>query len=106
MLRHAPGDVGVVAPLGRLHQQQHVVVVAATHLANESGVGGQTHVWEEGRCATFTDTIEHEAWNHSGQTRAVLIMDSWNPDLSEVERMAVADLVAAIGDFNRSVQVP
>jgi len=33
-------------------------------------------------------------------------MDSWNPDLSEVERVAVADLVAAIGDFNRSVAQP
>jgi len=64
-------------------------------------VGGETHVWEEGRCVTFDDTFEHEAWNHSGQTRVVLIMDSWNPDLSEVERLAVADLVAAIGDFNR-----
>jgi len=69
-------------------------------------VGGETHVWEEGRCVTFDDTFEHEAWNHSGQTRVVLIMDSWNPDLSEVERVAVADLVAAIGDFNRSVAQP
>ncbi len=65
-------------------------------------VGGETHVWEEGRCVTFDDTFEHEAWNRSAQTRVVLIMDSWNPDLSEVERAAVADLVAAIGDFNRS----
>ncbi|UGB37703.1 aspartyl/asparaginyl beta-hydroxylase domain-containing protein [Frateuria soli] len=69
-------------------------------------VGGETHVWEEGRCVTFDDTFEHEAWNRSGQTRVVLIADSWNPDLSEVERMAVADLVAAIGDFNRSVPEP
>jgi aspartate beta-hydroxylase len=67
-------------------------------------VGGQTHVWEEGRCVTFDDTFEHEAWNHSHQTRVVLIMDSWNPDLTEVERLAVADLVAAIGDFNRSTK--
>jgi len=65
-------------------------------------VGGETHVWEEGRCVTFDDTFEHEAWNRSGQTRVVLIVDSWNPDLTEVERLAVADLVAAIGDFNRS----
>ncbi|WP_236886447.1 aspartyl/asparaginyl beta-hydroxylase domain-containing protein [Dyella thiooxydans] len=64
-------------------------------------VGGQTHVWEEGRCITFDDTFEHEAWNRSGQTRVVLIMDSWNPDLTEAERLAVTDLVAAIGDFNR-----
>ncbi|SEJ57693.1 aspartyl/asparaginyl beta-hydroxylase domain-containing protein [Frateuria terrea] len=69
-------------------------------------VGGETHVWEEGRCVTFDDTFEHEAWNHSGQTRVVLIMDSWNPDLTEVERLAVTDLVAAIGDFNRSVPGP
>jgi len=69
-------------------------------------VGGQTHVWEEGRCVTFDDTFEHEAWNHSGQTRVVLIMDSWNPDLTDVERLAVADLVAAIGDFNRSAPGP
>lgn len=69
-------------------------------------VGGETHVWEEGRCVTFDDTFEHEAWNNSDQTRVVLIMDSWNPDLSEVEQAAVADLVAAIGDFNRSGETP
>jgi aspartate beta-hydroxylase len=65
-------------------------------------VGGETHVWQEGRCVTFDDTFEHEAWNHSERDRVVLIVDSWNPDLSEAERAAVADLVAAIGDFNRS----
>ncbi|SFK89626.1 aspartate beta-hydroxylase [Rhodanobacter glycinis] len=64
-------------------------------------VGGETHAWQEGRCVTFDDTFEHEAWNHSDRDRVVLIMDSWNPDLSEVEQAAVADLVAAIGDFNR-----
>ncbi|MCP1373240.1 aspartyl/asparaginyl beta-hydroxylase domain-containing protein [Dyella lutea] len=69
-------------------------------------VGGQTHVWEEGRCVTFDDTYEHEAWNRSGQTRVVLIMDSWNPDLTEAERLAVTDLVAAIGDFNRPAPAP
>jgi aspartate beta-hydroxylase len=64
-------------------------------------VGGETHVWQPGRCVTFDDTFEHEAWNHSDRDRVVLILDSWNPDLSEAERMAVTDLVGAIGDFNR-----
>jgi aspartate beta-hydroxylase len=67
-------------------------------------VGGETHIWEEGRCVTFDDTFEHEAWNKSSETRVVLIADSWNPDLSEVERAAVTDLVGAIGDFNRSCE--
>ena len=69
-------------------------------------VGGETHVWEEGHCVTFDDTFEHEAWNKSNETRVVLIVDSWNPDLSEAERAAVADLVGAIGDFNRASEIP
>ena len=63
-------------------------------------VGGKTHAWQEGRCVTFDDTFEHEAWNRSGETRAVLILDSWNPDLTEAEREAVTSLIEAIGDFN------
>lgn len=62
-------------------------------------VGGEAHIWDQGQCVTFDDTFEHEAWNRSDETRVVLILDSWNPDLSEVEREAVTDLVAAIGDF-------
>jgi len=64
-------------------------------------VGGEEHAWQEGRCVTFDDTFEHEAWNRSHSTRVVLILDSWNPYLTDVERIAVTDLVAAIGDFNR-----
>ena len=63
-------------------------------------VGGETHVWQEGRCVTFDDTFEHEAWNRSDQTRVVLILDSWNPDLTGAECAAMTALIEAIGDFN------
>lgn len=69
-------------------------------------VGGEDHRWQEGRCVTFDDTFEHEAWNRSGETRVVLILDSWNPDLTEVECLAVTDLVEAIGDFNQAAELP
>ena len=69
-------------------------------------VGGEEHIWQEGRCVTFDDTWEHEAWNRSEEVRVVLILDSWHPDLSEAERAAVTDLVEAIGDFNQSCKVP
>jgi aspartate beta-hydroxylase len=69
-------------------------------------VGGELHAWQEGRCVTFDDTFEHEAWNRSDTTRVVLILDSWNPDLSEAECAAVTDLVEAIGDFNQSCELP
>lgn len=63
-------------------------------------VSGESHGWEEGRCFTFDDTFEHEAWNRSANTRVVMLMDVWNPYLTEVEREALQSLVVAIGEFN------
>ncbi len=66
-------------------------------------VGGEVHAWVEGRTVVFDDTYEHEAWNRSTQTRVVMIFDLWNPHLTETERLAVAEIVCAIGDFRESV---
>lgn len=66
--------------------------------------GGEIHVWQEGRAMVFDDTFEHEAWNRSAQSRVILLMDTWNPHLDEIERAAVTDLVAGIGDFNRRAE--
>jgi aspartate beta-hydroxylase len=52
-------------------------------------VGAETRVPEAGKAWAFDDTIEHEAWNDSGELRAVLILDVWNPLLSEAEKAAV-----------------
>lgn len=52
-------------------------------------VGGETREWSPGQAFGFDDTIEHEAWNDSDQPRAVLILDSWNPHLSEGEQDAI-----------------
>ena len=68
-------------------------------------VSGQMIHWQEGRCFTFDDTFEHEAWNRSDETRVVMLLDVWNPYLTEVEREAIATLTAGIGDFNRAAGV-
>jgi aspartate beta-hydroxylase len=52
-------------------------------------VGGETRQWVEGKAFAFDDTIEHEAWNDSDRRRAVLIIDTWNPHLTERERDAI-----------------
>lgn len=52
-------------------------------------VGAETRRLEEGKAWAFDDTIEHEAWNDSDAPRAILILDSWNPLLTEAERAAV-----------------
>jgi aspartate beta-hydroxylase len=61
-------------------------------------VGGEERVWREGKMLAFDDTYEHEAWNRSRQVRVVLIADLWNPHLTAVEREAIGDVIAAIGD--------
>ena len=62
-------------------------------------VGAETRVWEPGKAFVFDDTIEHEAWNDSDQPRAVLILDTWNPYLSEAEREMVTALTAGVGAY-------
>ncbi len=58
-------------------------------------VGNETREWVEGKAFAFDDTIEHEAWNNSDKRRAVLIIDSWNPHLSEAESNAIVQYFAA-----------
>lgn len=65
-------------------------------------VGGVRHEWREGAPVVFDDTYEHRAWNRSHRTRVILLMDAWNPHLSEVERVAVTQLIEAIGDLARA----
>jgi aspartyl/asparaginyl beta-hydroxylase (cupin superfamily) len=57
-------------------------------------VGAETRFWERGEAIVFDDTIEHAAMNPSDELRVVLIFDVWHPDLSEVEREAIAALIA------------
>lgn len=53
-------------------------------------IGSETRSWVPGKCMVFDDSFEHEAWNHSGAERVVLIVDFWHPDLTPCERQAVA----------------
>ena len=55
-------------------------------------VGNEVREWEEGKLMIFDDTIEHEAWNDSGEDRVVLIFDIWRPELSERERTELTAL--------------
>jgi aspartate beta-hydroxylase len=62
-------------------------------------VADEAHAWRVGEIVAFDDTYAHEAWNHSAETRVVLIFDLWHPDLSEAERVAARELFEVLGDF-------
>jgi aspartyl/asparaginyl beta-hydroxylase (cupin superfamily) len=59
-------------------------------------VGNETREWVEGRAWAFDDTIEHEAWNLSDQSRVILLFEVWLPDLSPVERDLVSAMFEAV----------
>jgi aspartyl/asparaginyl beta-hydroxylase (cupin superfamily) len=58
-------------------------------------VGNEVREWREGKLFIFDDTIEHEAWNDSGEDRVVLIFDIWRPELSEQEQREVTALLTS-----------
>ena len=62
-------------------------------------VGGDERSWRMGEAWVFDDTIEHEAWNDADALRAILIIDVWNPLLSEAERTLVGAMLRARGSF-------
>lgn len=62
-------------------------------------VGNDTRQWEKGKAWVFDDTMDHEAWNNSLQTRIILMFDIWRPELDEEERMLVTTLFESIYSY-------
>lgn len=63
-------------------------------------VGNETREWREDEVVLFDDTIEHEAWNTSAETRVVLLFDIWRPELSDTERNLVVAMLKTIDEFD------
>lgn len=60
-------------------------------------VGNHVRQVEAGKAVLFDDSIEHEAFNDSGETRVILLLEVWNPALNPDERAALTVMFEAIG---------
>lgn len=58
-------------------------------------VGNDHREWKPGKAWVFDDTIEHEAWNDSDETRVILMFDVWNPLVTEAERALLKTMLLA-----------
>ena len=74
---HIKAHVGWVCTVYRLHLGLVVPPDCALR------VGSETRSWREGDCLILDDTIEHEAWNRSQQSRTVLLLDFLRPGMTE-----------------------
>jgi aspartyl/asparaginyl beta-hydroxylase (cupin superfamily) len=59
-------------------------------------VGNETRDVVAGKAWAFDDTMEHEAWNDSKETRVILIFEVWRPELTAEERGMVSAMFNAI----------
>jgi aspartate beta-hydroxylase len=76
----------------------HLPLIVPGHCALR--VGNETRPWRFGELTIFDDSIEHEAWNLSGELRVVLLFDVWRPELSDRERALVAMTLEAVSRFD------
>jgi aspartyl/asparaginyl beta-hydroxylase (cupin superfamily) len=68
-------------------------------------VGNEQREWRKGKAWVFDDSIEHEAWNSSRETRVILLFDIWRPELTVEERGLVAALLEAMDSFGSGLGV-
>ena len=87
--KHIPAHCGVT----NVRSVVHLPLIVPAGCAFR--VGGESRNWVKGQAFVFDDTIEHEAWNRSKHDRAILIIDAWNPHLSDDERAMICSLYGA-----------
>lgn len=76
---HIRPHIGWVQTVYRLHMGLVVPPDCALR------VGFETRPWREGECMVFDDTVEHEAWNRSTETRIVLLLDFLRPGITSAD---------------------
>lgn len=62
-------------------------------------VGNEVRAVEAGKAMIFDDSIQHEAWNDSDETRVVLLFEIWRPELDAGERAALTTMFEAISAY-------
>mmetsp|Transcript_12370 Transcript_12370/g.24940 ORF Transcript_12370/g.24940 Transcript_12370/m.24940 type:complete len:340 (+) Transcript_12370:25-1044(+) len=55
-------------------------------------VADQVREWKEGSAVVLDDSYVHEVWNDSEETRVLLLLDLWHPDVKAVERESISNM--------------
>ncbi|KAL3920040.1 MAG: hypothetical protein SGILL_003457 [Bacillariaceae sp.] len=55
-------------------------------------VGPLVREWKEGSALVLDDSYNHEVWNDTDESRVILLVDIWHPDIPPVEKKAIVDL--------------
>ncbi len=94
---HASSKIAAhTAPMNfrlRVHLPLHVPAFAQKERpACGIRVGPVTRTWQEGKALVLDDSYEHEVWNDTAETRVLLLVDLWHPDVTLQERKEIVAL--------------
>ncbi len=85
-----------------LRLRMHLPLVTPKSKGNEQGsisrpttgirVANQIREWHEGSSIVLDDSYVHEVWNDSEETRVLLLLDLWHPDVRVEEREKITNM--------------
>ena len=75
----------------------HIPLIVPPHCRLR--VGNDVREVQAGKAMIFDDSIQHEAWNDSDETRVVLLFEIWRPELDAAERAALTAMFEAIAAY-------
>ena len=52
----------------------------------------EIRTWEPNKILVLDDSYEHEVWNWSDEERVILIIDIWNPNISDKFKKDIIDM--------------
>jgi hypothetical protein len=55
-------------------------------------VGPLVRPWIQDKALVLDDSYDHEVWNRTDQTRVVLLVDIWHPDISPLEKQEIVKM--------------
>ena len=55
-------------------------------------VGNSIRSYHYNQSIVFDDAYDHEVWNDSSETRVVLLLDLWHPDITKIEKQAIVEM--------------
>ena len=55
-------------------------------------VADQVREWHEGSSIVLDDSYVHEVWNDSSESRVLLLLDLWHPDVRIEEREKITNM--------------
>ena len=68
------------------------VTEGSTELKCGIRVGPVVKPWTQDKALVLDDAYDHEVWNETDQTRVLLLVDIWHPDVTMVERQEIVGM--------------